>query len=93
MGSGEVAARYLEDCARSGRAGLIGYTLDPEGQRCGAGAVHVVLDPVSRGIPVYDEFCQEVAKNLSRGVAADDLPSLYSHYLGSQRLLQEPTPA
>ncbi len=54
---GELAARYLEYCARSGRIRLIGYTLGPDLRPRCAGAVHVVLDPGSRGITIYEESC------------------------------------
>jgi hypothetical protein len=53
---GELAARYCEDCARVGSIDLIGYDLDQEREPHGSGAVHVVLDPETHRMTIYEEF-------------------------------------
>lgn len=53
---GELAARYCEDCAKVGGIELIGYHLDQEREPHGSGAVHVVLDPGTKRITIYEEF-------------------------------------
>jgi len=52
---GELAARYLKDCVRVGSISLIGYQVAPD-QELRSGAVHVVLDPATRRITIYEEF-------------------------------------
>lgn len=53
---GELAARYCVDCAQVGSIELIGYFLDEKKEPRGAGAVHVVLDPETGRITIYEEF-------------------------------------
>ncbi len=53
---GELAARYCEGCASAGRIDLIGYFLDENKESYGSGAVHVVLDPETNRITIYEEF-------------------------------------
>ena len=53
---GELAARYCTDCARVGSIELIGYFLDQEKEHHGSEAVHVVLDPETNRITIYEEF-------------------------------------
>ena len=53
---GELAARYCEDCARIGSIELIGYFIDEEKKPYGSGAVHVVLNPETKRITIYEEF-------------------------------------
>ena len=53
---GELAARYCESCASAGRIDLVGYFLDQEREPYGSGAVHVVLDPGTKRITIYEEF-------------------------------------
>lgn len=53
---GELAARYCEDCARAGGIELIGYFLDQNREPYGSGAVHVMLDPETNRITIYEEF-------------------------------------
>ncbi len=52
---GELAARYCEDCARVGSIDLIGYFLDQNREPYGSGAVHVVPDPETNRITIYEE--------------------------------------
>lgn len=51
--AGELAARYCELCAKGGLVDLIGFTLDPDREPRGSGAVCVVLDPTTRRITIY----------------------------------------
>ena len=53
---GELAARYCTDCARVGSIDLIGYFLDQNKEHHGSEAVHVVLDPETNRITIYEEF-------------------------------------
>jgi len=54
---GELVARYLEGCVRSGRIALVGYYVDPDREPRGSGALHVVLDPERHRVVIYEEFC------------------------------------
>ena len=53
---GELAARYCTDCAKVGSIDLIGYFLDQNKEHHGSEAVHVVLDPETNRITIYEEF-------------------------------------
>lgn len=53
---GELVARYVLDCVRAGSINLVGYELNPDRRPHGAGFVHVVLDPQSMRITIYEEF-------------------------------------
>lgn len=53
---GELAARYCEDCVPVGSIELIGYFLAQKREPYGSGAVHVVLDPETCRITIYEEF-------------------------------------